>query len=45
MLVRGGLDETRVKEVAGFADRKPKDPSAPLSDVNRRIEIVLENDQ
>jgi len=45
MLVRGGLDEARVKEVGGFADRKPKDPSAPLSDVNRRIEILLENDQ
>ncbi|MBS3650341.1 MotB family protein [Pseudaminobacter sp. 19-2017] len=42
MLVRGGLDEGRIKEVAGFADRKPKDSSDPLAAVNRRIEILLE---
>lgn len=42
MLVRSGMDETRVKEVAGFADRELKDPENPLADVNRRIEIFLE---
>lgn len=42
MLVRAGLDENRVTEVAGFADRKLKDAAQPLSAVNRRIEIHLE---
>lgn len=42
MLVRGGLDEKRIKEVAGFADRRLKLPDAPLADANRRIEILLE---
>lgn len=41
MLVRAGLDEKRVTEVAGFADRKPKDKDNPLAAVNRRIEILL----
>lgn len=42
MLVRGGLDESRVKEVAGFADREPKNKADPLAAANRRIEILLE---
>jgi chemotaxis protein MotB len=42
MLTRSGMDEQRVVEVAGFADRKLKEPSEPLADVNRRIEILLE---
>jgi len=42
MLIRGGLDETRITEVAGFADRKLKEPESPLADANRRIEILLE---
>jgi chemotaxis protein MotB len=41
MLVRGGVDERRITEVAGFADRQPKDPADPLSAVNRRIEILM----
>ncbi|MER8570454.1 MotB family protein [Mesorhizobium sp. M1338] len=41
MLVRGGVDERRITEVAGFADRQPKDPKDPLSAVNRRIEILM----
>jgi chemotaxis protein MotB len=44
MLVRGGVDERRIVEVAGFADRKPKDKADPLAAVNRRIEILLETD-
>lgn len=42
MLVRGGLDESRIKEVAGFADREPKNKADPLAAVNRRIEILVE---
>ena len=42
MLVRAGLDEARIVEVAGFADRKLKDPAEPFSATNRRIEILLE---
>lgn len=42
MLVRAGLDETRVKEVAGFADRELKVADDPFADANRRIEIFLE---
>ncbi len=42
MLVRGGVDERRIVEVAGFADRQPKDAADPLAAVNRRIEIFLE---
>jgi chemotaxis protein MotB len=44
MLVRAGLDEKRVKEVGGFADRKLKLAADPLSAANRRIEILLEVD-
>jgi chemotaxis protein MotB len=42
MLVRGGVDERRITEVAGFADRRLKLPDDPLADANRRIEILLE---
>lgn len=41
MLVRGGVDERRITEVAGFADRQPKDAADPMSAVNRRIEIMM----
>lgn len=42
MLVRAGLDEKRVQEVSGFADRVLKDAADPFSATNRRIEITLE---
>ncbi|GHC64520.1 MotB family protein [Limoniibacter endophyticus] len=42
MLVRGGLGEQRVKEIRGFADRKPKIPEDTYAAANRRIEILLE---
>jgi chemotaxis protein MotB len=42
MLARAGLDEKRIVEVAGFADRKLKDKAEPFSATNRRIEILLE---
>ncbi|MDP3895209.1 MAG: MotB family protein [Mesorhizobium sp.] len=43
MLVRAGLDERRIAEVGGFADRKLKIPADPLAAGNRRIEILLES--
>jgi chemotaxis protein MotB len=42
MLIRAGLDEKRVAQISGFADRKLKLPSDPNADVNRRIELLLE---
>ena len=42
MLARAGLDEKRITEVGGFADRKPKVANDPLAASNRRIEIMLE---
>ena len=42
MLTRAGLDEKRITEVGGFADRKPKVADDPLAASNRRIEIMLE---
>ena len=42
MLVRSGLEEKRLTEVAGFAGRKRKGPADPLAASNRRIEILLE---
>lgn len=45
MLVRGGLDEKRISQVSGFADRRPKVPADPLADANRRIEILIQQDE
>ncbi|PWV95246.1 chemotaxis protein MotB [Hoeflea marina] len=42
MLVRGGIPEERIIQVSGFADKRLKDPANPLSEVNRRIEILVE---
>lgn len=42
MLVRGGLDESRIVRVEGHADRDPKTPSDPNADQNRRVEILLQ---
>ena len=44
MLVRGGLDEARITEVAGHADRELKDTADPFGAANRRIEILLDVD-
>jgi chemotaxis protein MotB len=44
MLVRGGLNEARVAEITGHADRSLKIPEDPYADANRRIEIFLEVD-
>jgi chemotaxis protein MotB len=45
MLVRGGLDEKRVSQVSGFADRKLKLPDDPFNAANRRIEILVQAGQ
>ncbi|MBB4040759.1 chemotaxis protein MotB [Microvirga flocculans] len=42
MLVRGGLDESRIVRVEGHADREPKIPGNPNADQNRRVEILLQ---
>lgn len=42
MLVRGGVDEKRVTEVSGFADRALKVADDPFAAANRRIELLLE---
>ncbi|MDZ7599888.1 MAG: OmpA family protein, partial [Hoeflea sp.] len=42
MLVRGGVPEERIVQVSGFADKRLKDRENPLSEVNRRIEILVE---
>jgi chemotaxis protein MotB len=41
MLVRGGLQEERVRSVEGFADRDLKNTRDPNAAENRRIEILL----
>ena len=40
--MRGGVPEERIVQVSGFADRRLKDPENPYSEVNRRIEILVE---
>ncbi|EJC82581.1 flagellar motor protein [Rhizobium leguminosarum bv. trifolii WSM2297] len=45
MLVRGGLDEKRITQVSGFADRRLKLPSDPFNATNRRIEILVQADR
>ena len=42
MLVSGGLDEKRIKQVTGYADRFLKMPDDPNNPANRRIEILIE---
>lgn len=41
MLTRGGLPESRVERVEGYADHNLKQPDKPESAENRRIEILL----
>ncbi|MBB2752777.1 UNVERIFIED_ORG: chemotaxis protein MotB [Rhizobium aethiopicum] len=45
MLVRGGLDEKRISQVSGFADRRLKLPDDPFNATNRRIEILVQADR
>jgi chemotaxis protein MotB len=41
MLARGGLPESRIERVEGYADRHLKNPQKPDAAENRRIEILL----
>ena len=41
-LLRAGVADERIAEIAGFADRKLLAANDPLADRNRRIEIFLE---
>lgn len=41
MLVRGGVDPSRIERIEGHADRRPKIASDPLAAPNRRIEILI----
>ncbi|OYY86583.1 MAG: hypothetical protein B7Y12_15950, partial [Rhizobiales bacterium 24-66-13] len=41
MLVRGGLEEARVRRIEGVADRDLKNRTDPYAAGNRRIEILL----
>jgi chemotaxis protein MotB len=45
MLVRGGLNEKRIVQVSGFADRRLLKPDDPYAAANRRIEILVQGDQ
>lgn len=45
MLTKGGLTESRVGQLSGFADRHLQFPENPLADANRRIEILVQADQ
>lgn len=42
MLKRAGLEEQRISQITGFADRKLRVPEDPYDDSNRRIELLLE---
>ena len=45
MLVRGGLDDTRIGHIEGFADRGARPGADAASPLNRRIEILVKDDQ
>ena len=43
MLVRGGLDDTRIGHVEGYADRATRPGTDPSNPLNRRIEVLLKD--
>jgi chemotaxis protein MotB len=45
MLIRGGLAESRVSQISGFADKRLQVPGDPMAPANRRIEILLQTNQ
>lgn len=45
MLVRGGLEQTRVQQIEGHADRDLKFPDDPEAAENRRIDILVREEQ
>jgi chemotaxis protein MotB len=42
MLIRGGLDETRLKSIEGYGAATPLLTSDPNADANRRVEFLLQ---
>lgn len=42
MLIRGGLDETRLKSIEGYGAATPLLSSDPIADANRRVEFLLQ---
>jgi chemotaxis protein MotB len=42
-LVKGGVEETRIERIEGFADRSLLKADDPLAAENRRIEILIRN--
>jgi chemotaxis protein MotB len=40
-LYSGGLSDTRIQEIRGYADKKLKNPANPYDLVNRRISIIV----
>lgn len=43
MLMRGGLDEARIKSIEGHGAASPLLPSDPVADANRRVEFLLQS--
>ena len=43
MLVRGGLNDQRIRQIESFADRNLKNPADPNAPENRRIEILVKD--
>ena len=41
MLVQGGVSDSRIDRIEGYADRRPKNVKTPDAPENRRIEILL----
>jgi chemotaxis protein MotB len=39
--VEGGITETQLDGIVGFADKRLRDPKDPLSNVNRRISVII----
>ena len=44
MLMRAGIEKSRVSQISGFADNRLKFPKDPLNPGNRRIEILIQAD-
>ena len=44
MLIRGGLDERRIRRIEGVADREPRNAADPQAAENRRIEILISSE-
>ncbi len=45
MLLRGGLDEKRIRRIEGVADREPRNALDPQAAENRRIDILIGSSQ